>query len=236
MKSALAIHKQPVVAVSWYDAVAYCRWLAAETATPYRLPAEAEREYAARGGLEGADWPWGDAPPQSIEGLQAIASLERPHVPTKTCRNGYGLLCMADNVHEWCSDWYGPTYYERSESEGPAGPSTGIRRASRGGSSATPDQVHASQRSFQPEPNLPLQRLRLSGLRLGVRGAIGHPGARAIGQSGNRAIGQSGNRAIGQSGNPAIRQSGNPAIRQSGNPAICGNPAIRRSGNPAIRQ
>jgi formylglycine-generating enzyme required for sulfatase activity len=51
----------------------------------------------------------------------------------EACGNGYGLLCMADNVHEWCSDWYGPRYYEESPTESPAGPECGTRRASRGG-------------------------------------------------------------------------------------------------------
>ncbi|MYI85787.1 MAG: formylglycine-generating enzyme family protein, partial [Dehalococcoidia bacterium] len=49
---------QPVVGVNWFDAVAYCEWLASETRVPYRLPSAAEREYASLGGLEAADWPW----------------------------------------------------------------------------------------------------------------------------------------------------------------------------------
>jgi formylglycine-generating enzyme required for sulfatase activity len=125
---------QPVVGVSWFDAVAYCRWLVEVTGVPYRLPTEAEREYAARGGLEASDWPWGNSPPRTIAALVAIAALERPHVPAEICRNGFGLLCMADNVHEWCSDWYSDTYHERSGTEAPAGPAQGRRRASRGGS------------------------------------------------------------------------------------------------------
>lgn len=125
---------QPVVGVSWHDAVAYCRWLAAETGIPFRLPTEAEREYASLGGLEAADWPWGYAAPESVAGLEAIARLGQPHVPSAVCRNGFGLLCMADNVHEWCSDWYDAVYYERSVTESPRGPATGNRRASRGGS------------------------------------------------------------------------------------------------------
>lgn len=125
---------QPVAGVSWHDAVAYCRWLAAETGIPYRLPTEAEREYAARGGLEAADWPWGDSPPESVDGLRGIARLEQPHVPGTECANGYGLLCMADNLHEWCSDWYDGEYYAISPSRSPRGPRWGKRRASRGGS------------------------------------------------------------------------------------------------------
>jgi len=123
----------PVVGVTWFDAVAYCDWLSAETGVPLRLPTEAEREYAARGGLNAADWPWGDEPPESRLELVEIARLERPHVPTSLCANGFGLLCMADNVHEWCSDWYDPARYAASPSDSPQGPPSGKRRASRGG-------------------------------------------------------------------------------------------------------
>ena len=129
-----AAPEQPVVGTSWHDAVAYCAWLSAETDMLYRLPTEAEREYAALGGLERADWPWGDAAPDSIPFCRELSALDRPHIPTTGCANGYGLLCMADNVHEWCSDWYGATYYTESPSEAPRGPESGKRRASRGGS------------------------------------------------------------------------------------------------------
>ncbi len=123
---------QPVVGIDWYTAVAYCDWLRRDTSIPYRLPTEAEREYAARGGLESADWPW-PAPPETQPRLADIAHLDRPHPPRSDCANGYGLMCMADNVHEWCSDWYDPAYYARSPADAPSGPPTGKRRASRGG-------------------------------------------------------------------------------------------------------
>jgi formylglycine-generating enzyme required for sulfatase activity len=84
--------------------------------------------------LERADWPWGDAAPDSIAFCRELSTLDRPHVPTSGCSNGYGLLCMADNVHEWCSDWYRATYYTESPSDSPRGPASGKRRASRGGS------------------------------------------------------------------------------------------------------
>jgi formylglycine-generating enzyme required for sulfatase activity len=125
---------QPVAGVNWHDAVAYCSWLARETGIPFRLPAEAEREYAALGGLEAVDWPWGNAAPDTIGALSRIAKLDQPHVPGEECANGYGLLCMVDNLHEWCSDWYDPAYYATSPEESPRGPAGGTRRASRGGS------------------------------------------------------------------------------------------------------
>jgi formylglycine-generating enzyme required for sulfatase activity len=125
--------RQPVVGVSWFEATEYCRWLALETGLPFRLPTEAEREFAARGGLAATDWPWGAAKPEAQPGMADIAVLDRPHVSRPTCANDYGLRCMAENVHEWCSDWYGASYYAASPADRPAGPGRGIRRASRGG-------------------------------------------------------------------------------------------------------
>lgn len=124
---------QPVVGVSWSEALAYCRWLAGNTGIRFRLPTEAEREYAALGGAETADWPWEGVPCRVHPLYDRIAQLSRPHAPAPECANGYGLRCMAENVHEWCSDWYDATYYQVSPVESPRGPSAGRRRASRGG-------------------------------------------------------------------------------------------------------
>ena len=128
---------QPVVGVSWHEATAYCNWLAAETDVPYRLPTEAEREFAARGGRE-SDWPWGESEPTSYRPQKFVAEASGPHVPRVECANQFGLRCMAENVHEWCEDFYQRDYYEQSATESPCesprGPSTGMRRASRGGS------------------------------------------------------------------------------------------------------
>ena len=129
---------QPVVGVSWLEAQAYCRWLAQRSGLPLRLPTEAEREYAARGGLHGLDWPWGDAPPERRPALTELRTLDRPHPPRSACANAYGLRCLADNVHEWCSDWYAADYYAAAPPDNaagpPSGPPAGRRRASRGGS------------------------------------------------------------------------------------------------------
>ena len=121
----------PVVGINWHEATAYCAWLTEETGTRFRLPTEAEREFAALGGLAGGDWPW---PGENAAFVAAINALDGPHAPAADCANGYGLRCMAENVHEWCSDWYSPTFYTESPVNNPAGPPSGVRKSSRGGS------------------------------------------------------------------------------------------------------
>jgi len=124
---------QPVVSVSWFEAVRYCEWLSEITARKYRLPTEAEWERAARGGLEGKQFPWGDDPAQSLPdyGKRWIAG---PEPVARYQPNGFGLYDISENVHEWCSDWFQPDYYATSPARDPQGPETGQRRVSRGGS------------------------------------------------------------------------------------------------------
>src|SRR5882672_3793325 len=125
--------EQPVVAVSWFEAVRYCDWLSAQTDRRFRLPTEAEWEDAARGGREGALFPWGDAPPEALPGY-ADRWKTGPESVGRAAPNEFGLYNMCDNVHEWCSDWYAPDYYAVSPDRNPRGPETGDRRTSRGGS------------------------------------------------------------------------------------------------------
>jgi formylglycine-generating enzyme required for sulfatase activity len=120
---------QPVVGVTWFDAVAYCDWLSQQTGRRWRLPTEAERERAARGGVEGRAYPWGDGPGEAGGRFEQDAPLEAG----RSTPNGYGLLDIAHNIHEWCSDWYDARYYRRSPERDPQGPPSGTRRASRGG-------------------------------------------------------------------------------------------------------
>ena len=122
--------QQPAVAPSWYDAQAYCAWLSQRQGKPVRLPTEAEREKAARGGLAGRDYPWGDQLPADCsggyQGPLAKVGGEGP--------NGYGLWDMSAGVHEWCADWYDADYYRVAPYRNPQGPGTGVRRVARGGS------------------------------------------------------------------------------------------------------
>jgi sulfatase modifying factor 1 len=125
--------RQPVTAVSWFDAAGYCAWLASQTARPYRLPTEAEWERAARSDLEQNDFPWGNTPPHSLPDY-ATRWQNGPEPVARYAPNAFGLYNICDNVHEWCSDWYDPNYYATSPERNPRGPESAGRKSSRGGS------------------------------------------------------------------------------------------------------
>jgi formylglycine-generating enzyme len=125
--------RQPVVAISWFEAAQYCVWLSQCTGLSYRLPTEAEWERAARGGAENQLFPWGDAAPQSLPDYQKRWQ-KGPEPVALYSPNAFGLFDICENVHEWCSDWYQAGYYAVSPERNPAGPEHGERRASRGGS------------------------------------------------------------------------------------------------------
>lgn len=117
----------PVVCVSWDDAVEYCR-----ARGDVRLPTEAEWEWAARGGLVGKRYPWGDELPSWLPN-GGKGPLDGPWPVTLGEPNGFGLYGIGANIHEWCADWHSATYYAASPEKNPAGPPAGVRRVSRGG-------------------------------------------------------------------------------------------------------
>ncbi|MEW5867933.1 MAG: bifunctional serine/threonine-protein kinase/formylglycine-generating enzyme family protein [Chloroflexota bacterium] len=121
----------PVVNVDWNQARAYCQWRGG------RLPTEAEWEKAARGGLEGMDYPWGDETPICEKGAKngaQFSGCDGDTVPVGSfAPNGYGLYDMAGNVWEWVQDWYLESFYGSSPRDNPTGPVSGEYRVVRGG-------------------------------------------------------------------------------------------------------
>jgi len=124
----------PVVGLTWAEAVRYCDWLSEKTNHRFRLPTEAEWERAARGGRDGALYPWGDETPGERAGIGFDAATGGPARVGINEANGFGLYDMSEGVHEWCSDYYDYNYYSYSPERNPQGAASGTRRASRGGS------------------------------------------------------------------------------------------------------
>lgn len=122
----------PVVGVSWLDAQAYCAWHT-RAGNALRLPTEAEWERAARGGVDGARYPWGESIPGWIPN-GGRGPLAAPWPVTLGEPNTFGIYGIAANIHEWCADWHAATYYAASPDHNPSGPPAGVRRLSRGGS------------------------------------------------------------------------------------------------------
>jgi formylglycine-generating enzyme required for sulfatase activity len=124
--------------VSWDDAVAYCKKLSEKEGKTYRLPTEAEWEYACRAGTQTrwsfgndekalGDYAWYEENADDIGELYAHqVGLKKP--------NAFGLYDMHGNVWEWCNDYYGEDYYKESPTKDPTGPTSGSSRVLRGGS------------------------------------------------------------------------------------------------------
>lgn len=160
----------PVVNVSWNDAVEFCKWLSRKEGQTYRLPTEAEWEYACRAGTTTRYSHGDDSEGLAKIGNVADAAFEAQFPELKGLikasdgyaytspagsflPNPFGLYDMHGGVWEWCADWYDAEYYEKSPTNDPGGPATGEERVYRGGGwfNCTRGCRSASRSGSQPE-------------------------------------------------------------------------------------
>jgi formylglycine-generating enzyme required for sulfatase activity len=171
----------PVVNVSWNDAQALAAWLSKTEGRRYRLPTEAEWEYACRAGTR-TRYSTGDGPATLLRGANVFDTRSAAHWPRwramalagddgfaftapvgSFAPNAWGLYDMHGNAWEWVADWHGDEYYARSPANDPQGPATGTVRVRRGGSWHTwAFYARSSYRNW----NAPDTRYTLVGIRL----------------------------------------------------------------------
>jgi formylglycine-generating enzyme required for sulfatase activity len=133
--------RYPVVYITYTDAMAYCKWLSEKTKQTYRLPTEAEWEYAARGGTKNQIYPWGDKIEVSQANYASDDSRKAYGEPIldylkpvgSYAPNGFGLFDVIGNVAEWCLDGFKADFYKESPKENPICPDQGSARVVRGG-------------------------------------------------------------------------------------------------------
>jgi formylglycine-generating enzyme required for sulfatase activity len=173
--------RHPVVNVTWNDAVALCEWLSRQEGRHYRLPSEAEWEYACRAGTT-TRFHSGDSPDDLARVANLYDAACRPLFPQwekfalpaqdgfaftapvgSFAANAFGLFDMHGNVWEWCADWYADDYYRHAPLEDPPGPAEGVVRVRRGGSwHSWPLYARSAYRNW----NAPETRYVLVGMRL----------------------------------------------------------------------
>ncbi len=147
-----ALDNHPVIHVSWNDAVAYCKWISKKTGQKYRLPTEAEWEYAAGNGSRHTKYSWGNGGPSGKKGGNVADKTAKAKISNLPIfenytdgyvfvapvglfdANDFGLHDMTGNVWEWCSDWYDSDFYKNCPSSNPTGANSGTNRVFRGGS------------------------------------------------------------------------------------------------------
>lgn len=174
-------NRQPVVEVSWHQAIAFARWLSERCGRDFRLPTEAEWEHACRAGTETIRF-WGDNPHEGCEFANVAdqdAFKQWPSWDVTACSDGFkvaspvgsfkanpfGLCDMLGNVWEWCSDWYASDYYANSSEVDPRGPENGRFRIVRGAAwHSSSRYVRAAGRKY----NSPDSRNYAVGFRLAI--------------------------------------------------------------------
>jgi formylglycine-generating enzyme required for sulfatase activity len=123
----------PAANITWNDAVAFCQWLSSQEKRTYRLPTEAEWEYACRAGTT-TQYSFGDDYKQLPKYGRHNMNALKLHPVGTLLPNPFGLFDMHGNLYEWCGDYYYESWYAASTSNDPIGPSAGSNRVIRGGS------------------------------------------------------------------------------------------------------
>lgn len=173
LEGATRLDNEPVNFVTWHEAKAYCAWLSKKEGKPYRLPTEAEWEYACRAGTTTAHHT-GDTltAQQANVGLNADGKPIGPVAVGSFKANNWGLHDMHGNVAEWCHDWHGP--YDASSQTDPVGRADGYARVVRGWSTHRPERVSnplKMWRSANRSGLLPEDANRYTGFRV-VQGEL----------------------------------------------------------------
>jgi sulfatase modifying factor 1 len=147
-------NQHPAMGMTWYNATTFCRWLSKNTGKTYRLPTEAEWEYACRAGTTGA---YGAA--SDPEKLKEFAWFEKTadsetNAVSKKKANAWGIYDMQGNVREWVSDFYSPDAYKQAATKtlavNPKGPETGQVHVARGGDYSCPaEELRCAARAFE---------------------------------------------------------------------------------------
>jgi len=160
--------RHPAIGATWYNAMMFCKWLRKKTGKPYRLPTEAEWEYACRAGTEEAYFFGNDPAALGDYAWFDKNSQEEPHAVGQKKPNPWGLYDMAGNVWEWVYDFYSPTAYQAAGSEtlvNPLGPKDGKIHVARGGAYSTPaERLRSAARGFREpwwddnDPQIPTSR------------------------------------------------------------------------------
>lgn len=155
------IDDQPVVNISWSEASTYCQWLTKKTGKVFRLPTEAEWEFAAKGGNKSKGYKFSGGNDVDKTGFYKALSPQQTQPVGRKLPNEIGLYDMSGNVWEWCADWYDEGYPDIDFEKDPKGIPQGKLRIIRGGGWVAPANDLRVTNRWRSEPEIPRDYLGL---------------------------------------------------------------------------